>query len=130
MMMDNRIFNVNGKGDDMLLATLKLAFDQEGKNTTTSGWSVDKKKGLILHKYNKGNLFPMPLKADELFPIVKAWLSDAEAKTIECEGWDADMPHDGSNGLGWRVYCGDWGHIGDNHYAFLAIKPAYMWYGK
>ena len=31
MMMDNRIFNVNGKGDDMLLATLKLAFDQEGK---------------------------------------------------------------------------------------------------
>ena len=130
-MMDNRVFNVNGRGDDMLLATLKLAFDQEGGNTMTTGWSVDKSKGLILYKYgSKGTPFPMPLKAEELFPIAKAWLNDAEAKTIECVGWDADLQHDGSNRWGWRIYCDDWGHIGEEHYAFLAIKPAYMWLGK
>jgi hypothetical protein len=129
--MDNRIFNVNGEGDEMLLLTLKLAFDQAGHNTMVTSWSVDKEKGLILHHYSsKGTPFPMPLKAEELFPLIKAWLGDAEAKTIECEGWDSDMSHDGHNSFGWRVYCEDWGHVNSDHGAFLAIKPAYMWHGK
>ena len=27
-------------------------------------------------------------------------------------------------------YIEDWGHVGDDFYAIVAIKPAYMWYGK
>jgi len=36
----------------------------------------------------------------------------------------------GDNEKGWRVYCEDWGKIDSDDYAFLAIKPAYIWYGK
>ena len=32
--MDNRIFNINGIGEDMLKAALKLAFQQTGTNVT------------------------------------------------------------------------------------------------
>ena len=37
--------------------------------------------------------------------------------------------HDGENELGWRVYTEEWGQVnGDWH--CLAIRPAYLWYGK
>ena len=129
-MGDNRIFNVNGEGDEMLLDTLKLIFKQEGDNTTAKGWRKSLKHGLILYAYENGdiNLFPNPLTAEEVFPIVKKYLKSGE--DVELDDWDKDADHDGSNGQGWRVYCEDWGHIGSDHSAFAAIKPVYIWYGK
>jgi len=132
--MDNRVFNVNGTGDELLLQTLKLAFAQEGRNTTANAWRETKKHGLILcwtipdsspENYNQ---FPSELTAEEVFPAVKKYLEKAE--DIEMKDWDANADHDGSNELGWRVYCEDWGHVDDDFYAIVAIKPAYMWYGK
>ena len=131
--MNNRIFNVNGTGDDLLLKTLELALMQEwGKPKTLDAWKIDKEKGLILywHTVENTNPFPSPLNAQQLLPVVSGFLASEEAKQIICNKWDADCQHDGSNSLGWRVYCEDWGHIGRDHYAFIAIKPAYMWYGK
>jgi hypothetical protein len=128
-MSDNRIFNVNGKGDDLLLATLWLAFRQAGYSTAKA-WRVDPVKGMILLWYatETDTPFPAPMGADEVYHVVRQWL--LSKPQAECVGWDADADHDGSNSLGWRVYCEDWGHVGDDHYAIVAVKPAWMWYGK
>ncbi len=131
--MDNRIFNVNGKGEESLLKTLELAFLQSGYKTAVA-WRVTEKHGLILYwalssNHNKDiSKFPSPVTANEVLPTVLAWLN-SDAKT-EMTGWDRDADHDGDNGKGWRVFCEDWGHVADDWSAFIAIKPAMMWYGK
>jgi hypothetical protein len=148
-MMDNKIFNVNGIGDDMLLATLKLKFMQGGKNTTAKAWAVTKKRGLILfwwydrddEKQYEGNEmfdvepyrkypFPSPMTAEQCLPFVKSWLEDDKREDIEMKDWDRNADHDGDNGLGWRVFSEDWGHVNGCHDAICAIKPVMLWYGK
>lgn len=132
MSFDNRIFNINGNEDEHLLAVLKLAFAQKG--TTCKGTFFDVNKGLILlwwcDKGDKGCPLPVPLTAEECFPIIKSWLKGEQAASMKCEGWDADADHDGDNSMGWRVYCEDWGHVADISYALCAVRPAFMWHGK
>lgn len=132
-MMDNRLFNVNGRGDDMLLKALELAFLQFSDKCTVSAWEQSKQHGLILCWTNKvHNVIPTPgdLTAKQVFPIVKAWLSSDFAKTVELSDWCDDHDHDGHNSTGWQVYCSDWGHVGNQHYSICAVKPAYLWHGK
>jgi len=133
--MDNRIFNVNGSGEKMLLDALNLVFLQEGENCKIEGWSESKEHGLILHWYapdsnTEISLFPTPLTSADCLPIVLQWLAGDFADTVELSQWCNDFDHDGSNSKGWQVYCGDWGHVGNNHGAVCAIKPAFMWHGK
>ena len=130
--MDNRQFNVNGSGDELLLATLKLAFAQSNK--TASGWRFDQKFGLILCWYEGDGVSKFPIdqmSAEDVFPMVSRWLKSDEAATVEhTVSWDKDCKHDGHNSIGWRVYCGNWGHVGGRPDAICAIKPAYLWHGK
>jgi len=140
--MDNRVFNVNGSGIEMLTKTLELAFVQDGgSNAKAKYFVIDKKKGLILLWYTadsqkkKVSKFLTPLTARAVAPIVMEWLQSDEAKTIELEDWDSNCNHDGSNSQGWRVYCEEWGHIrGENGLSYngsiVAITPAFMWHGK
>jgi hypothetical protein len=136
--VNNRIFNVNGIGDEMLLMALELVFAQDGENTKARGWSFSKKHGLVLYwadsesfkagdcKYNR-----LPdLSPSDVLPIVLAWLRSKEADQVELSGWDAKADIDGSTEKGWRVYCEDWGRVGGDCYAICAVKPAYLWYGK
>ncbi len=53
--MDNRIFNVNGNGDDALLAAIKLAFQQEGKNTTAKAYKIDAAEALAREALANGS---------------------------------------------------------------------------
>jgi hypothetical protein len=128
----NRIFDVNGTDWDILLQTLRLAFASEGENVKCSYYMINN-HGLILLAY-KGSgdgteiSLPAALDADAIFPIVKSWLESKP--TTEMSGWDADADHDGSNKLGWRAYVGDWGKVGGTRNTIIAIKPAYIWYGK
>lgn len=130
--MDNRVFNVNGKGDSMLLATLKLVFEQEGPKTVCKSWIFNKEKGLILcwHAEKEHVLLPSPLTPEGCLPIVSAWLASDVAKQMTYSEWDADCDHDGDNSMGWRVYCEDWGHVGSENYAICAVRPVYLWHGK
>jgi len=134
--MDNRVFNVNGKGLEMLIATLQLAFSQEGRNTTAKAYTIDPEKGLILlwyipdSKTKKINPFLVPLSAEAVAVQVMEWLKTDGAWETKLDHWDEDCDHDGHNTKGWRVYCEDWGHVGTHHNAIVAIKPAYMWHGK
>jgi hypothetical protein len=134
-MHDNVIFNVNGEGEDLLRSTLYFAF-RASNHSTAEGWKITPEKGLILYwmvdpkQDTDVTKFPVPMGSDNLMGIVKAFLESEDTwKTAEFVEWDKDLQHDGSNGRGWRVYTEDWGHVGSSR-AFLAITPAYMWYGK
>lgn len=131
--MDNRIFNVNGQGRDMLKKTLELAFLQQGDNTTCKGWRQTKDHGLILlwsDSREKANPLPAPMTADECVPMIEKWLETDFAKSVSLSRFCEDSDHDGSNSEGWQVYCEDWGHVDHDCYAICAIKPAFMWHGK
>lgn len=131
--MDNQIFNVNGKGNDALLDTLKLAFAQKGPNHKCAGWVVEKKKGLILCWTDGDEVtnFPAELDAIDCLPFVIAWLNSDEAKGIELGRMCEDHDHDGHNSMGFQIYIEDWGHVGDVGWrAICAVRPCYMWHGK
>ena len=130
--MDNKVFNVNGATKNQLLATLKLAMlDEYDTYRKAVSYEIDKKHGFVLNQYGeRGIKFPAFLEIETITEIVWAWLQTDEAKSMSFEGWDADADHDGSNHLGFRVYCEDWGFVGDNQSAIIAIRPAYCWYGK
>lgn len=139
--MDNRVFNVNGSGQETLAKVLELAFAQEGRNIKAKYFVVDKKKGLILLWYihdsweKNVSKFLTPLTAKAVTPVVMEWLRSDAAKDIELGDWDSDADHDGSNSEGWRVYCERWGHIkGEDGLSYngsiVAITPAFMWHGK
>lgn len=130
--MDNRIFNVNGRGTEMLTDTLKLVFTQWGKNSRCVSWRFNKDKGLILkwHAEDGDSILPSPMTAEECIPMIVSWLNSGVAKNMTYQRWDADEDHDGENCMGWRVYCEDWGHVDDSFYAICAVRPVYLWYGK
>lgn len=132
--MDNRIFNINGEGDSMLEKVIELALMQrhQSLNPTASAWAFIPDKGLVLYWLVRENThrFLTPLTAKALTPMVSEWVRSDEALNMKFEGWDGDCDHDGSNSLGWRVYCEDWGQIGGDPYTICAIRPAYMWHGK
>lgn len=141
--MDNRVFNINGKGKEMLVDVLRLAlwhyrggYEGQRDASTAKGYMIDPKKGLILlwvlDEHNSAHQkFLAPLGAEALAENVYAWLQTEEAKAIPLEGWDKDADHDGHNSRGWRVFCEDWGHVGTAGYrAIVGITPAYMWHGK
>lgn len=142
--MDNKIFNVNGRSQEMLRRTLNLLFENQGFDTdggkqpfkprTVDGWYVDRNKGIVLVwlcDNLKHQQLPVPLSADAITPIIWAWLHSEDAKKINLEEWDSDIDDtDVSTDLGWRVYLEDWGRIGSDDYSICAIKPCYLWYGK
>jgi hypothetical protein len=128
---DNRLFNVNGRGEDQLLAALKLAFSQEG--SSCKAWSQTRECGLILHWWDSDgglNKLPGEMTPEDCLPIVLKWLGSDFASTVEPSEWCGDADHDGSNSIGWQVYVGDWGHVGASRTAICAVKPAYLWHGK
>lgn len=135
--MDNKLLNVNGKGEDLLAMALKFAFNQDGyRESTCSSWEQSKTHGLILYAYHSDssdrpiNDFPSKLTADQCLPIIQSWLSGEFAETVELSPWCDDCDHDGHNGKGWQVYLEDWGHVDNQWGVICAVKPAFMWYGK
>ena len=129
--MDNRIFDVNGRGPELLLSTLRLAFQQQGTMYGAEAWLQTVENGLVLlWSDSSGTAFPGALSADECMPIVEKWLASDFAATVPPSKWCTDADHDGHNEAGWQVYVGDWGHVGAERAVICAIKPAFCWYGK
>lgn len=129
-MMDNPLLRINGSKPEQLRMALDVALMQQSYRGFSS-WEFDKKKGLILGwSKSEGNAFPYAMSAEEVLPIVLKYLDSDDAKFVppseECENLD----HDGSNKRGWEVYTEKWGHVGSNHYAICAIRPAWLWLGK
>lgn len=142
--MDNRIFNVNGLTLPMLEMAIKLWCSNDGftsrEQSTTfkfEGYKIDLKKGFIFLRHIEGAKnavkMPTPTTLGVLCAIAFDWLKSEEAKKVPLTGWDRDAVHDGSNDLGWRVFCEEWGFIqseGQNLQFAVCVTPAYIWYGK
>lgn len=79
---------------------------------------------LFWHKDESGLMipFPAPLDVAAVKPFIEAWLKAAD--------YGPQPDQDGSNGKGWRVYNETWTHVADSHYAFVAIEPVWIMYGK
>jgi len=135
-MSDNKIFNVNGPlnsgGKELLAEVLNLAFTQQNPRMPIKavGYRTSPTHGFILYQYVAENvtLFPCSLTAAQVLPQILAWFDSRPA--YECKGWDAEAKSDCENRPGWRVYCEEWGHVDGDPAAFIAVKPAFMWYGK
>jgi len=148
--MDNVIFNVNGRNEKDLLATIKLRCSTYNefsvKPCTISGYVIDKVAGMVLiesfnaklEDYIPGYIpLPSPMSAEEILPLVLAYLRSDDATSVALSEWDGDKSHDGNNEHGWRLYVEDWGHIkveGQSNTTYdnviCAIKRIYAWYGK
>lgn len=137
--MDNRIFNVNGTGKDELGRILFAAFAQCSSCALAAAYRVTPKHGLILYQYHTDDKresgkefirFPAKLGAEAALSVVWQWLESGPVPSKELSHWDLDADHDGSNSIGWRVYCEDWGHVDNDWGAICAITPAFMWHGK
>lgn len=133
MSFDNRQFNVNGESEELLRATIAIAFLQADVQTAW-GYRIDPKAGLILFECKPANNtaipFAVPMTAGQFASTAWAYLESNPEIELEAKGWDRALPPgDGSNAKGWRVYCGGWGHV-DGSEGFLAIKPAWLWYGQ
>lgn len=128
---DNPVFNINGQGLPKLKEVFRLALGIE----TVAAWKFVKEKGLVFYSHfdpkNPGGKtpFPTPLQAEQVADMSFSWLRSPEAKTVPCEGWDANADHDGTNEPGWRVYTEEWGFVDGEHYA-VAVRPVWLWYGK
>lgn len=130
--MDNFELKVVSEGKDTLLLAMRLAFIEYEK---ASHWRVDDEKGMILYWSvsdspftGKEQIKPFitPLNAEQITEQVWLWLEGADI-----EKYDGPEPdHDGSNGRGFCLYTEEWGKIGDEDYAFVAIKPTWAMYGK
>lgn len=148
--MDNVVFNVNGLSKNQLNMAIMTRMAQEYFNTSDvefdiikldeiaikhfKGCFVSKKHGLVLCWAEIKNLPEWTSlrfrSVKELTDFVWDWLQSEAARDIEMPDWDDDADHDGHNKLGWRAFVEDWGHVNKRWEAFLAIKPAYLWYGK
>lgn len=122
---DNFHFDLTGVGLDR---ALDIAFTGHSK---CIGWSEGEvsdggrvRKRLILHWTENVSATPLPapMTATEVLPFVQAWLNAVP------RGPEPD--HDGDNGQGCRVYNEDWGHVGSDYTAFVAIEPRWLMYGK
>jgi hypothetical protein len=140
-MFDNKIFNINGKGKEMLDVTLQLAIYQDWgplrgalRGMQFTGWRFDPEAGLVLTTYDTPgkdyNVFVTPLSTEQTAEFVINQITRPEYKDIPLGQWEDDADHDGHNSRGWRAYMGDWGQIGGDWRSLIAIKPVYLWHGK
>jgi len=107
-----------------LASALRIPFDAGGfGHQHVRAWSRDGDR-LILHWNENPEATPLPgpLGFDAALAFVEAWLQTAD--------YGPEPDTDGSAEKSCRVYNERWSRIGNNDYAFVAIEPAWMVYGK
>ena len=81
---------------------------------------------IVFYWTHRGNTkvdrLPAELGADEMLPLIKAWLAKAD--------YGPKPDHDGDSVKGFRLYNEEWGHVDGDWSAFLAVQPVWAMYGK
>lgn len=123
--MDNFHFDISAR--QKLREWLRLAFN--GHQATH--WKVEKTGGgnnrLLLGQNVPSdktgwNQLVGPSDADLMATTVQSWLDKQD------RGSSPDI--DGSIGPAFRIYNEEFGGVGDDHYAFIAIEPIWALYHK
>lgn len=145
--MDNFHIDILAEGDETLLEALAIAFRHNapgGKATHWAGFDMKfkgvewysrdrpgtKRPTLVFYwidpKLDDATPFPAPIKPKEAVAMVGVWMEGLK----EGNRFPQEPDHDGSNGEGYRIFCEQWGHVNDNHYAIVAVQPTWAMYGK
>lgn len=140
--MDNFQIDVTAEGRESLSKALEIAFEHNASGPAKSFQVVTLKS----EEYNH-----VPKDLDGKTAFVFRWAEkqpnetsvsnlpfklDAAGATEFATRWLAEqdygdpLDHDGSNGKGWRVFIGFWGHLMEDRYAICAVIPWWAWYGK
>lgn len=123
-MSDNWNFDIRAKGDAHLSHAVALAFGVHTKATHYAVASPDGCPTLILlwTAYGDAIKLPFALNAERAVTFINSWLEDTDYPEVP--------EHDGHSAKGWRVFNETWGHVHGMWEAFVAIQPAWMFYGK
>lgn len=128
-MFDNRKFDVNGRGPEMLKLALELVLNQTGMQVRS--WKKDLYKGLVLYwleDMDDAQKFITPPSIDTLANMVWDWIRSDEQYDIKLEKDEVEFPSDaGSNTRGWRVY---YDRENGGFYQVITIKPINLWHSK
>lgn len=138
--MDNFKIALVAEGLNSLKAAFAIAFEHNGGS---------KAKSYALRKIDQDDFSdPLDSLANET-ALVFRWdyngktdshnllfQMNSEAAAEHAHRWLAEQEykmepdHDGDNGRGFAVWTGTWGHINGDHYAIVAVAPAWAMYGK
>lgn len=119
--MDNFKFDMTSQGAETLKTALALFNPPSAKVT---GYRDEKTRLIFYWSNTSKQATPLP------FPMTLAQAADFANGWLEHADYGHEPDHDGDNGKGWRLYCESWGHVAGDHYAFVAVEPAWAMYGK
>lgn len=115
-------FRFDFTDDEKIEEIMALAFRKNPKGA--SGWAVV--DGSLVFYWGSVEPpiapFPVRVNSDAAAGIAKSWLAEQDYG----KGPDTD----GSTTKGFRVYNEAWGHAGGSYQGFVAVKPAWIVYGK
>lgn len=125
--MDNRVISIRSEGREAFDMAVRLLFDNAPSGKASSFYK-NKEKGLVIRW---GTVQPdatalvCSMGWKEVADMAWTWMLSVpdEERGDRCD-------HDGSDGKGFHVYCEDWGHVGGDHFAFMAVRPIWAWCGK
>lgn len=124
--MDNQRIDVTWEGKERFYTLLSMAVEASPGCKVASYWADDE-HGLVFRWHDgsssrSSTKFPTPVNAEAACDFAWGWL--------RTQDYGKQPDHDGDNGKGWRIYNESWGHVASDHYAFIAIQPAWAMYGK
>jgi len=124
--MDNFHIDITSRVKAHFDEALRIAFDNAAGHKA-SHYMITEKHGMILfwHEENGAIQLPYEMTYEDAVPFVWGWL-----QKVDYDQYEEQLDHDGDNDKGFRIFNENWGHVGDHHYAFVAIKPAWAWIGK
>lgn len=150
--MDNRIINIQSEGQSSFNMAMNLLIEgspgkrmeafavlpslEERCTHNPSRTNVQGKSSntLVLFWSRPSNSVWTPfvqnlrLKLRGIQEYAWEWLVAQDEKREEYLG---DNVFDGSLGKeGFKAFCEEWGHVGEERRAFAAIRPMWAWYGK
>ena len=128
--MDNFQLDIRSRTKTHFDEALQMAFDAAPGRKATH-YKITKKHGFILYWSGddiKGlTAFPYEMSCKDAIPFIWGWLQKVNYD-------DYEKPYDDGgdveNVKAFRIFNEDWGHVDNESYAFVAVKPAWAWLGK
>lgn len=140
--MDNFRIDITAEGRPSLVKAIEIAFAHNAPGGKVESYelttlesdvytgipeSLDGARALVFRwskEDGRKNSVPLPFKLDAAGAAdwAERWLGEAD--------FGRQPDHDGHNKKGWRVFTGNWGHVGSDHYAVCAVIPSWAMYGK
>jgi hypothetical protein len=144
--MDNPRLILLGRGQTTFILGMQIAFKLTGNNTEAKYWWMYKRQDEDRVNREKLDL----LGETKCKCLVLSWASGDEEKHksvlpafMDCpaatsfawnwlsrQEYGPEPDYDGSNEKGFLLFNETWGHVGGDHYAIVAIAPAWAMLGK